>query len=136
VSDEKEYTITSLTDFGRVSFDVNNYYQKGQTDELVITVKRKKKVRTNPQNKYYWGYIIPTCLTFYKSNLPALMSDVLKAIKFDVTKEFVHEIFKMMFNKGKSTTKNDTEEMEDMATHIRAYMQQEHELILKLPNEE
>jgi len=97
--------------------------------------KESSKLRSLKQNKYYWGVIVAEALEFYKKNEGAFLLDILDAVKADATPEFVHELFKMRFNKGKTTTKNKTDEMEAYMLELRVFFLQKHGLDLPPPNE-
>lgn len=109
---------------------------KGKNVELEIKVKRKR--RSNPQNRYYWGVIVPA---FYQIFLKAGMEmDCL---------EQAHEILKDIFNRMdicnddgevvsvvKSTTKNDTFEQEEYHEKCRMWASKFWGVRIPLPNED
>jgi len=68
-------------------------------------------MRSTEQNSYYWGVVIEEAFQYYQDNPMDLVKDTVAAIKPQfLTRQFVHEVLKIMFNEGKSTVfKDDTE---------------------------
>jgi len=97
--------------------------------------KENSKLRSLRQNRYYWGVIVEEALEFYKKNEGAFLLDILDAVKADSSPEFVHEMLKMRFNKGKTTKKNKTDEMEEYMLKVRVHFLQKHGLDIAPPNE-
>ncbi len=103
--------------------------------ELEIRVKRKK--RSNPQNMYYWGVIVPAFFEIFTN------------AGLDIqTNEEAHEILKDRFNRmdicnkdgevvniTKSTTKNDTFEQEEYHEKCRRWAADFWGVVIQLPNE-
>jgi hypothetical protein len=93
----------------------------------IMTVKKFKRNRSNQQNKYYWGGIIPTLQNYFGFNSP----------------EEMHEAIKLQFlvdRTGKlptigSTAKMSTVEFEDFAKRIREWASIEYGVYIGLPNE-
>ena len=92
--------------------------------------------RSSPQNRYYHGVLVKEATGHYKENIGDMIRDVLKAIDAEPSEMFVHELFKMMFNKGGSTTKLDTAEMELYNLAIRSHFGVEHGVDIPPPNME
>jgi hypothetical protein len=74
------------------------------------------------QRKYYFGVLVRDASRYYKGNIGNLIRDVLIAVEAEPSEAFVHELFKMMFNNGRSTQileqKIKDVEVEDDATEI------------------
>jgi len=116
---------------------IQEYLGKGGKNlEITFRVGTGKQV-SDPQRKYYFGVLVASVTTWYKSNMRELIKDVLDAVGFAVTTEFVHELFKMLFNNGKSTQINDTAKAEELYMKIRKhYAEKQPPLDLPEPNEE
>lgn len=77
------------------------------------------KKRSNNQNAYYWKSLEAYVLPFFAENPVRLIELVLKAVKFSITKEFIHELYKMIYRQGASTTKSNTVGMVNYMDSIR-----------------
>jgi hypothetical protein len=107
--------------------------------EITLTIKRKRKTRSNPQNAYYWGLLIPLMVGAVKNEWAEVWSN-----------EKAHEFFKMHFlfyekvnedtgeivKLPKSTTENTTVEMEEYHSQIREFLFDWFNVTAPLPNEE
>lgn len=106
--------------------------------EITIIIKRKRKTRSNEQNRYYWGLLIP------------LMVDAVKVEWGEIwSNEKAHEFFKMHFlyyeklneetgqiiKLPKSTTENTTVEMEEYHSQIREFLVEWFNVTAPLPGE-
>lgn len=131
----EEIKIESLQDLASISLRLTNYLQKPEAKPFILTIKEAKPQRSTVQNSYYWAGIVMPAVRFYKGNLFALIKDVLKAVSFtEVTKDFVHELFKMLFNKKESTRKLTMPEMVIYADEIREHFWHEHQHDIPPPN--
>lgn len=107
--------------------------------DIEITIKRKRKTRTTPQNAYMWGVIIP------------LTEDAIKKEWGEVwSKDKVHEFYKNMFlfhekineetgevvRVPKSTTENTTVEQDEYHSQCREFLKEWFNVDCPLPNEE
>lgn len=107
--------------------------------EITITIKRKRKTRSNSQNAYYWGILIPLMVDAVKNEWGEVWSN-----------EKAHEFFKMHFlyyekinqetgevvKLPKSTTENTTVEMEEYHSQIREFLLEWFGVNCPLPNDE
>jgi len=100
--------------------------------------------RSLMQNKAYHGIVVKEATEHYRANIGDLVRDVLLSVKASPTEEFVHEMFKMLFNNGQSTTKlhrrekdADTEDdaFEVYVKKIRHHHFHEHQHRISEPNE-
>lgn len=106
--------------------------------EVMVTVEKKKKKRSNPQNRYYHGCVIPS------------IKHAMEAKGFFVqSSEIVHELMKVKFLKGEiinvatgeiietigSTTKLNTLDFENYLEQVRAWAASYLDCIVPLPNE-
>jgi len=107
--------------------------------EITITIKRKRKTRSNNQNAYYWSVLVPLMVHGVKNEWGEIWSN-----------EKAHEFFKMHFlfyekineltgevlKLPKSTTENTTVEMEEYHGQIREFLKEWFAIDAPLPNEE
>lgn len=114
---------------------INHYEGK----EIVLTIDRAKKKRSNPQNAYYWGLLIPITMAAIKDEWGEVW-----------TKEVTHDFYKMKFlftervneDTGevlripKSTTENTTTAQEDYHAEIRIFLKEWFNVDCPLPNED
>jgi hypothetical protein len=106
--------------------------------EVILTIQKAKKRRSNPQNSYYWGLLIPITQQAVKNEWGDIW-----------TKELCHEFYKAKFlynekvNEAtgeiakipKSTTQNTTTEQENYHTDIRTFLKEWFNVDAPLPNE-
>ena len=115
---------------GKVIFNnvqlFNNYLLSLEGKDVEVVVRKPKKERSNPQNRYYWGVVI---------NLLCETTGY--------TPEEMHEALKMLFLKDntrkiptlRSTTELTTIEFEDFLEGVRVWAASELNCIIPLPNE-
>lgn len=106
---------------------------------VVVTIEKAKKKRSNPQNAYYWGILIGITLEAIKNEWGEIW-----------TKEMCHEFYKTKFlyyekvNEStseiikvpKSTTENTTTEQENYHSEIRMFLKEWFNVDAPLPNED
>lgn len=106
---------------------------------ITITIQKKRKQRSNPQNKYYWGLIVP----IWRNLLLNEWGEV-------HTNESTHEFLKMnfgynervdestgeIFRSPRSTTENSTVEMEEYHETLRQKAMEMFGAVIPLPNEQ
>jgi hypothetical protein len=137
----KKIEIISRVENGKIVRNrtlVVNALNSFQNSDIVITIQKQKIKRTNNQNHYYFGVIIP------------LVQDGLKDITGEIyTKEETHTFLKSQFNFSelvnektgeivkipKSTTDNTTTEMEVYHEQIRNFAQEFLNIKIPLPLE-
>ena len=107
--------------------------------EIKIIIERKKKTRSNPQNRYYWGCIIP-----------AIQQGLLETQGEWISIDEVHEFLKQNFNYkeivndktgevlrlGITTTDKSTLEFEEYMDKCRQFADEYLNIIIPLPNEQ
>ncbi len=107
--------------------------------------------RSNKQGNYYFGVLIERVISYYQGKEIELVKDLLRYIEektgkeFALDKEFIHEIFKLMFNDGKSTRFKDTQtpeglltgtvQMQDYWQRIREFYLHDKGYLIPEPNE-
>lgn len=102
--------------------------------EVEIAIGSGRMISAN-QRKYYFKCLVNPILDFYRGNFRALVLDIMEAVGMELSKDFIHELLKMMFNNGKSTMGNSTAKAERRFMAIREYYARKHGLQLKEPNE-
>ena len=90
-------TDLKLTYFGRVTDDgeiklpgakMRKEAQHFAGKEIEVTIQRKKRKRTDPQNRYYWGVVVE----MIRAGIKDMTADALTA-------DQVHELLKLKFNR-------------------------------------
>jgi hypothetical protein len=131
----KSYSIANKEE----AFDFCNrlmaYVASPKFQPLTVEADFGKK-RTLPQNNYYWTVIVDEALGHYGAFPAHLIHDLVSASKADLTKEFVHELFKTMFNHGRSTTKLDTVGKKQYQEAIRHHFLHEYQFNIPEPKED
>lgn len=106
--------------------------------DVVLTITKAKKKRSNNQNAYYWGLLIPLTQNAIKSEWGEIWS-----------KEKTHDFYKLHFNYiekvnentsevikiPKSTTDNTTTQQEEYHAQIREFLKEWFNVNAPLPNE-
>lgn len=114
-------------------------YKSFEGKRIEVTIQRAKKKRSNSQNRYYWGVIVPLFQQGIKECFGELWSS-----------EKTHEHLKLNFNFEekvnfktsevtrlyKSTSENSTIEMEEYQEKIRTWMFENMDIVVPLPNED
>ena len=106
--------------------------------DVVLTIAKAKKKRSNNQNAYYWGLLIPLTQNAIKTEWGEIWS-----------KEKTHDFYKLHFNYiekvnentsevikiPKSTTDNTTTQQEEYHTQIREFLKDWFNVTAPLPND-
>ena len=106
--------------------------------DVLLTFEKPKKKRSNNQNNFYWGVLIPISKNAIKESWGEVWS-----------KEQTHNFFKTRFNYTekvnettgevvkipKSTTENTTTQQEEYYLQIREFLQEWFNVTAPLPNE-
>ena len=106
--------------------------------DVVLTITKAKKKRSNNQNAYYWGLLIPLTQNAIKTEWGEIWS-----------KEKTHDFYKLHFNYvekvneatsevikiPKSTTDNTTTQQEEYHAQIREFLKDWFNVTAPLPNE-
>jgi len=107
--------------------------------DVLLTFEKPKKKRSNNQNSYYWGIIVPITKQAIKTEWGEIWSS-----------EKVHDFYKMQFNTieivnektgevinvPKSTTENTTTDQEEYHSQIREFLKEWFSIDCPLPNED
>jgi hypothetical protein len=107
--------------------------------EVLITFEKPKNRRSNNQNSYYWGIIVPITKQAIKTEWGEIWSS-----------QKVHDFYKMQFNTieiinektgeviniPKSTTENTTIDQEEYHFQIREFLKEWFNIECPLPNED
>lgn len=105
---------------------------------ITISIQEAFKTRSNKQNAYYWGCIIPIIKQGFKDSWGESHSiknihEFLK-LEFNYT-ERVNEITGECVKFPKSTTDNDTRQQEEYHEQIRQFAFDWFNTVIPLPNE-
>ena len=117
------------------SAKVRDYFKANPNKEIKVTLHEKQ--RSNKQNRYYWGVVIP------------LVVKGINEFGNDFNNEEIHEYLKRELGGLKamflpddtvvhipiSTTELSTSDFEDYTMRIRSWAQETLNLIIPLPNE-
>ncbi len=128
--------ITNKTEAYQFIYRLLNYLDRPDFKGITFEVVSEKPKRSLQQNKYYWGVVIEKAVDFYKQNIRLLIVDLMEAMNFALTPDFIHELFKMLFNGGKSTTGLKTDEMMNYQDKIRHHFLHKYGVDIPPPNEE
>jgi hypothetical protein len=138
----KKVSIISEVDKGRLKRNrkrIEEAVKSFEGKEIKLTIERNFKKRSNNQNAYYWGVVVP----LFRDGLQDSYGE-----KFSL--ENAHEEIKRRFNLrevvnihtgeithvAKSTTENSTIEMEEYMSEVRAFMLEYFGITCPLPNEQ
>lgn len=107
--------------------------------DVIITIDRLKKKRSNPQNRYYWGLILPLVrdgLYDLNGELQSIQ-EVHEFLKFNFNyKEIVNEESGEVYRQSRSSADNSTIEMEEYHDRIRKFASEFLNVEIPLPNED
>lgn len=92
--------------------------------------------RSVQQNRYYFGVVVKYQLKHYQHNIGDLIRDILEAVKWKLTPEFIHQLNKMLHNKALTTKNKETDQFEEYILAVRGHMAATHGLDVPPPNEE
>ena len=106
--------------------------------DIVITIEKKKRKRSNPQNAYYWSVVLPMMQTGFYNNLGEHVG-IQEAHEFlkgrflfrEVVNQELGEVIKL----SKSTTELSTIEWETYMDQIRAFATEFLNITIPLPND-
>ena len=104
-----------------------------------ITFSKRTNKRSNKQNSYYWGVVIPIFLNCIKVEWGEIWSiqDMHDFLKTNCNfKELVNEETGAILRKPKSTTENNTVEQEEFNKKCRILAKEYFNTNIPLPNEQ
>jgi hypothetical protein len=119
ISEVKNGTLTRNTNL------IKDAIQIFEGKQVVIKIEKAKKKRSNPQNSYLWGVVVP------------IVQNTIKEVGHTLTKEQTHDLLKLKFLKEilivdestgetieriKSTTELSTSQMMDYFAGIREWI--------------
>lgn len=136
----KSQVITSIVNgkFKRNLNTILDIVQQFNGMDVLLTFEKPKKKRSNNQNAYYWGLLIPLTQNAIKTEWGEIWS-----------KEKTHDFYKLHFNYvekvnentsevikiPKSTTDNTTTQQEEFHAQIREFLKDWFNVTAPLPNE-
>ena len=117
---------------------ISEVIQSFEGKDIVITIEKKKKRRSNPQNAYYWSVVLPMMQTGFYNNLGEHVG-IQEAHEFlkgrflfrEVVNQELGEVIKL----SKSTTELSTIEWETYMDQIRSFSTEFLGINIPLPNE-
>lgn len=138
----KSIEISSSVKNGKLFSNVNRLYKiirSFEGKDILIKVSLLTEKRSNKQNAYYWGVIIPIIQELLENSQGVLLTkkethEFLKS-QFNYT-ERVNENTGEILNFPKSTTENTKKEMEDYHEKIRRFSEEWFNVKIPLPNEQ
>lgn len=107
--------------------------------EIVIKISRKRKTRSNLQNSYYWGVIIPIWTNLLLTEWGEIHSkqETHEFLKYNCNfREVVNEVTGEIIKLSKSTTENSTVDMELFQEKARQLAFEMFNVTIPLPNEQ
>lgn len=107
--------------------------------EVLITIQRMRKHRSNNQNRYYWGVVVECWKHLLKQSQGEIYSsqEVHDFLKMNFNfREIVDETTGEILRTTKSTTENSTTEMEEYLLVCRQKAEQLFDFIIPEPNKE
>lgn len=123
---------------GAIPSEIIDAVRKMIGKRVTIVLKQYRKIRSNPQNAYYWSVVIPAIVDMFReSGNDADSDDVHEFLKMRVGKlaqAYVLPGDKVLRALG-STTKLTTMEFEIYLEKCRAFAA-EYGVVIPLPNEE
>ncbi|MGV6830342.1 MAG: hypothetical protein ACWA5P_02110 [bacterium] len=110
-----------------------------EAKDIEITIKRKRKQRSNNQNAYYHGVLVPIMVNAAKDLFGEIWSNT-KAHEFLKNQFLFHETVNQqsgeIIKTPKSTTECTTVEFEEYQTTIREFLMEFANIDVPLPNQE
>lgn len=118
-------------------FAMQTELQKLEGQEAILTLDKKRKVRSHCQNKYYWGVVIPTlCQHFgYIDNEADQVHESLKELFIPEQKRQKNLFTKGYRKRMRTTSDLTTAEYELYLSRIRTWASGEHSCYILQPNE-
>lgn len=107
-------------------------YLKALDNVYKVDIKRDRKGRSNPQNRYYRGVVVKM-ISEETGYTPEEVHEILKT-KF-LSYEKVIEKTGEVFTISRSTTELNTQEFEEFLEMCRMFAAQDIEIVIPLPNE-
>lgn len=104
-----------------------------------LTLHKKRNKRSNNQNSYYWGVIIPIIQNCLKTEWGEIFTsnDVHEFLKSNLNyEEKINQDTGQVLRKLKSTTENDTKQQEEYHEKCRVLALDYFNTVIPLPNEE
>lgn len=124
---KQEYLIEHPGQMLALKMLLQKHFSRKDAPAIKCTLQRAVRRRSNKQNAAQWGCLYDAALEYYERNPTDLAIDCLKAIKFGTNKDFMHWMFKQLFNNGQSTAKLSTIESGEYAEKMRHYFLHEYQ---------
>lgn len=137
-----KYEIRSTVENGNLKRNRNSLIEAIKSFEgkqVVVTIEKAKKKRSNPQNAYYWGVLIGITIEAIKNEWGEIWN-IEKTHEFLKNKflyfERVNEVTGEILKTPKSTTENTTTDQENYHAEIRNFLKEWFNVDAPLPNED
>lgn len=138
---KNKITVESVVRQGKLDQNISSHLsmclRNMEGKRVRITLEEAKRRRSNNQNAYYWGVVIPIILAMFKD----AGNDVDETEVHEYLKEHIGGLKHVMTTPDgirksvvTSSTKLTTQEFEDYMEKVRAWAA-EFDLIIPLPNE-
>ena len=117
---------------------ISEVIQSLEGKDIIITIEKKRKKRSNPQNAYYWGIVLPMMQTGFYNNLGEHVG-IQEAHEFlknrFLFKEIVNENNAEIIKMPQSTTELSTIQFEEYLDKIREFATEFLSIQIPLPND-
>lgn len=130
---KKEYLIEHPGQIYALELLLKKHFSREGAPNVKCTLQRAVNRRSGKQNNAQWGVIYGQALEFYEKHPQHLVTDMLKAFRFGVHIDFIHHMFKPMFNHGKSTAKLSTVESKEYFERIQEHFLHKYQYEIKEP---
>lgn len=130
---KKEYYIEYPGQIIALLLLLKKHFHRKDAPVVKCTLQRAVRRRSNQQNKAQWSVLYDNALEHYKTHPGDLALDALKAVRFGIDKEFMHWMFKQLFNNGQSTAKLSTVQSGEYAEKIRHHFLHEYQHVIPEP---
>ena len=123
---KKEYIIEHPNQMSALLLLLRKHFKKDEAPPVKCTLERHVKRRSLKQNNAQWGVLYDNAFKHYEDNPGNLVLDALDAVQFGIDRDFMHWMFKRLFNKGQSTAKLSTIQSGEYAEKIRHHFLHHH----------
>ena len=136
------YEITSSVFKGKLKRNANlirDALNSFEGKEIVIKIEKVRKKRSNPQNRHYWGVVLPLVQQGLKETgniMTAEMTHELLRLRFLKEQINVNEITGEYIERIKSTTELSTSQFMDYISEIQQFSAEYFNINIPNPNQD
>lgn len=113
--------------------DLIGHFMKPAFEPIIVKYGFRKQRSLN-QNAWYFKWLTDYVVMAFNQDPVKLVNFlVTKVIKFKMTTESVHELLKIVYNDGLTTTRNDTKKMMEYCDKIRHDFLHDYEIHIPEP---